>query len=96
MGEANTIKGKAEGTRTRGLGAMGTCHTHQQGSGPEQAVSILISSLLIKQELKNYSNGVPFKHKPQGPLLIVQFLSQSQPTYNKAGLSSALAYSHMP
>lgn len=53
-------------------------------------------SLPIKQELKNYSNRAPFKHKPQGPLLIVQFLSQSQPAYNKAALPAALAYRRTP
>lgn len=53
-------------------------------------------SLLIEQEPKNYPNGDPFKHKPQGPLLIVQLLSQSQPLYDEAGPSTALACSCMP
>lgn len=53
-------------------------------------------NLLIKQELKNYPNGAPFKHKPQAPLLIAQLLSQLQPMDAEVGPSAGLAHSHMP
>lgn len=40
---------------------------------------LLADGLLIKQQLQNYPDGAPFKHKLQGPLLIARLLSQSQP-----------------
>lgn len=70
-------------------------HRHTTPAFP----SLLANSLLIKQELKNYPNGAPFKHKPQGPLLIAQLLLQSQPRMMQQvhglPLPAALAHSEL-
>lgn len=36
-----------------------------------------------KELFRNYSHGAPFSHKPQGPLLMVQFLAQPGSAYGR-------------
>lgn len=87
-GEAKAAK-KAVGTRKRECSMTGDPpHKHLPSKSAD--------NVLIKEELKNYPNAAPFKHKPQAPLLIAQLLSQLQPTDAEAGPSAALTHSHMP